>query len=101
MRQDPKETVRYTVHYSGRVQGVGFRFTAVQAAEGWCVAGVVENLANGQVRLIGEGPRGELDGLLKEIDRRMSGHITDKRVFNSAATGEFGDPTVGGLTIRY
>src|SRR5439155_885059 len=40
------------VHYSGRVQGVGFRYTAQGLAADYAVAGYVRNLANGDVELV-------------------------------------------------
>ena len=40
-----------TVYFSGRVQGVGFRFTTLQVAKEFEVAGFVSNLPDGRVRL--------------------------------------------------
>ena len=51
---------RVTVLYSGRVQGVGFRFTVRQLACGYDVTGTVRNLPDGQVELVAEGARAEL-----------------------------------------
>ena len=39
------------VFYSGRVQGVGFRYAALQAAREFEVAGWVQNLGDGRVQL--------------------------------------------------
>ena len=44
-----------TVWFSGRVQGVGFRFTALQVAREFEVAGYVENLYDGRVCIEAEG----------------------------------------------
>jgi len=35
-----------TVHYSGQVQGVGFRYTTLLLARGYDVSGSVQNLAD-------------------------------------------------------
>src|SRR5688572_25537300 len=40
------------VFYSGRVQGVGFRYTAKQLAAGFDVTGWVRNLPDGRVELL-------------------------------------------------
>jgi acylphosphatase len=40
---------------SGRVQGVGFRFAALDEAEQLGVAGWVRNLASGEVEIVVEG----------------------------------------------
>jgi acylphosphatase len=42
-------TERRRVHYSGRVQGVGFRFTSQRLAERYAVTGYVRNLPDGRV----------------------------------------------------
>src|ERR1039458_5768136 len=44
-----------TVFFTGHVQGVGFRYTALQAAKEVEVAGFVTNLPDGRVQLEAEG----------------------------------------------
>jgi acylphosphatase len=68
------------VQYRGRVQGVGFRYTAQQLAEGFDVAGFVRNLPNGDVELVAEGSAEEVDRFLEAIDRRMADYITGRNV---------------------
>jgi acylphosphatase len=83
--------IRRTVHYSGRVQGVGFRYTTQVIAGRFAVAGYVRNLPDGQVELVAEGGRRELDQFLREIRDRFQGHIRDESCDEQAvATGEFG-----------
>jgi acylphosphatase len=55
------------VLYSGRVQGVGFRFTARQIAAGYEVNGWVKNLPDGRVELQATGEAEELEAFLAEI----------------------------------
>jgi acylphosphatase len=45
---------------SGRVQGVGFRFSAYDEAIALAVAGFVRNLPGGEVEMVAEGPREKL-----------------------------------------
>jgi acylphosphatase len=40
---------RREVHYSGHVQGVGFRYTTRSIARGYEVTGFVQNLEDGRV----------------------------------------------------
>jgi acylphosphatase len=65
------------VHYSGRVQGVGFRFTAHRVSRGFDVAGSVRNLPDGRVELIVEGDPAELDAFLQALREGMSPYIRD------------------------
>lgn len=92
--------IRYEVHFEGRVQGVGFRFTARDLAQSFGVSGFVENLPDGRVRLVAEGTPEELDGLIGAILRAMSGHIRRHTIDRTPATGEFGTPGEDPLTIR-
>jgi acylphosphatase len=63
------------VHYSGDVQGVGFRQTARSQAEGFAVAGYVRNLPDGRVELVAEGETGEVERFLGAIQRRLAEYI--------------------------
>lgn len=80
---------RWTAHYHGRVQGVGFRYTAKQLARSHDVRGFVQNLSNGQVLLTVEGSESSLERFLAAIADRMAGFITNVDVVRSQATGEF------------
>src|SRR5438445_13042273 len=63
------------VQYSGRVQGVGFRYTVQALAPAYPVAGWVRNLANGEVELVAEGPPEEVDAFLRAVAHRMAHDI--------------------------
>ena len=72
---------RMVVHYSGAVQGVGFRYTARQVAQGFDVVGVVRNLLDGRVELVAEGMRDELVAFRTAIrDSGLEAHIRDELV---------------------
>ncbi len=51
---------RMQIFYSGRVQGVGFRYQTKQLAAGYEVIGAVRNLPDGRVELVAEGSIEEL-----------------------------------------
>jgi len=93
--------LRYTVHFAGRVQGVGFRYTVCELATGYVVAGTVQNLRDGRVRLVMEGDKAELDGLVAAIQQRMARNIKQTHTDTSPATGEFGAPEPGGISVVY
>ncbi len=69
------ETHHETVHFSGRVQGVGFRYNVLQVAKEFEVCGYVQNLTDGRVLLEVEGDAAEVDGLVEEIRDRMHGYV--------------------------
>jgi acylphosphatase len=81
--------IRREVHYSGHVQGVGFRWTACSIARGFAVTGLVRNLPDGRVQLVAEGEREEVDRFLAAIADSMAGNIRHAETVVSPATGEF------------
>ena len=83
--------VRRTVHYAGRVQGVGFRFTAQRVAAGYDVTGYVRNLPDGRVEMIIEGDPDQVEVALDDLADRMAGYIRQTQIDQSPATGEFDD----------
>jgi acylphosphatase len=81
---------RMHVFYSGRVQGVGFRYTVKSVAAGFEVVGIVRNLIDGRVELISEGPREELEAFRKAFGEAGLEHFIRNEEINwSEATGEF------------
>ncbi len=82
---------RMTVFYSGRVQGVGFRYTTQQIARDLAVTGFVRNLSDGRVEMVAEGERDEIDRLLARVDSAMKGNIAAVDREESAATDEFSE----------
>jgi len=89
-------TERRTVYYSGRVQGVGFRYTACSLARRFEVAGYVKNLPDGRVELVVEGEAREIDRFLDELQATMQRYIVEVQMVRSEATGAF-----EGFEIRY
>ena len=77
------------VLYRGRVQGVGFRYTTCEVAQGYAVTGFVRNLRSGQVELMVEGNPVELDRFLAAVAAAMTGFIDDQAIEKGSASGTF------------
>ena len=84
------------VFYEGRVQGVGFRYTARRVASGYDVSGYVRNLPDGRVELVASGEPDEVDDFLAAMrDSELAGHI------ESESAAEIGaDARLRGFEIR-
>lgn len=85
----PMTAHRRTIHYVGRVQGVGFRWTAVAALRGLDVTGYVKNLPDGRVELVLEGEPSVTADAARRVASAMAGHIDHARESTGPATGEF------------
>ena len=55
------------VHFEGRVQGVGFRYTCRELSKGFDVIGTVKNLADGRVEMEVMGEEEEVGEFIHEI----------------------------------
>lgn len=64
-----------TVFFSGRVQGVGFRYTTLQIAKEFEVTGYVTNLLDGRVQVETQGPEHQVKAFVSAIEERMHGYI--------------------------
>lgn len=75
------------VFYSGRVQGVGFRYSTKRIASGFDVTGWVKNLPDGRVEMLAQSfEPDELDAFLEDIQTSSLGsHIKEREVNAIAA----------------
>lgn len=80
---------RIHIYYSGRVQGIGFRFTAERLAVDLGLSGWVRNLPDNRVELLCEGREEDLHKLMGKIDDALSRYILRKEVNWTPASGEF------------
>jgi acylphosphatase len=81
---------RMTVLFAGRVQGVGFRYTAKTVATGFEITGTIKNLPDGRVELVAEGSRLELEQFHAALhDAGLAGFIRDEQVTWTDAKNEF------------
>lgn len=83
-----QEPARYDITFTGRVQGVNFRWTTCRVAGKFDVTGWVRNEPDGSVRCVAEGDADELDRFVAAIEKAMSGFVKDTRVTTADATGD-------------
>jgi acylphosphatase len=89
----PARTVGRMVHYTGQVQGVGFRATAEEIARNYRVTGWVKNLPDGRVQLLAEGPEEEVRRFLTAIQDQWRKNIEKSDTAEIEATGKYRDFT--------
>ena len=80
---------RRACYFSGRVQGVGFRYTVQNLAIQYNVHGYVRNLPDGRVELVMEGDTNEMDHLVESVSNKMNSYIKGVDTNVLPATGEF------------
>ena len=78
------------VIFSGRVQGVGFRYTTKQLALGFDIVGSVRNQKDGTVELKIMGEEDEVDEFITEIveESELAGLIKEHRVWDIDSLAE-------------
>ncbi len=67
------------VIYSGRVQGVGFRYTTSRISKKYDVTGFVKNLSDGTVELVACGTPEEVNRFTDAIATHFYQHIEDAK----------------------
>jgi acylphosphatase len=80
---------RRTYHFSGHVQGVGFRYTTHNLAQRHNIHGYVRNLPDGRVELVMEGDETEMEDIVKDLRRKMACFLRGVESEAAPATGEF------------
>lgn len=65
------------ITFTGRVQGVGFRFTAYHIANRNHLTGQVRNMPDGSVEMIACGGQENIDTCIKELKEAFPGGIAE------------------------
>ena len=91
-----RDRERLRLIYTGRVQGVGFRYTAASIARRYPVAGYVRNVRDGSVELVVDGPAESVKAMLDEIATAFRGNI------EACRTSEYVDSEeLSGFAVRH
>ena len=84
------DTAKHVI-FKGRVQGVGFRWTARRIALGYDLTGYVKNLPDGTVEMLAQGDIKEIQSCLDEIADSFGGYIRDTQVNSVEPNGTYTD----------
>jgi len=68
---------RRRIYFSGRVQGVGFRYTTERLAKNFDVSGTVRNLPDGRVELLVEGEWPVISQFVTSVVTELEPYIYD------------------------
>jgi acylphosphatase len=77
--------------FKGRVQGVGFRFTAFRIATRYQLTGFVRNLPDGTVEMIAQGNLDEITDCIQDIEKSFEGYLRDTAVRQIPADPQYRD----------
>ncbi|HUS74195.1 MAG TPA: acylphosphatase [Sedimentisphaerales bacterium] len=66
--------------FTGRVQGVGFRFTAFRIANRYKLTGFVRNSPGGTVEMLAQGLSEDIDDCIREIKESFSGYVRETKI---------------------
>lgn len=84
------ENVRLHALIDGRVQGVGFRYFVIERAIPLKITGWVRNTTEGQVEVLAEGEKQNLQHLLDALRTGpRAAYVTNVNIDWQAASGEF------------
>jgi len=84
------QTARHVI-FRGRVQGVGFRYTARQTASRYAVTGFVRNVPDGTVEMFIQGEPDEIDNCIGEIQSEFAGHVRSTQIEPAAFSPRYTD----------
>jgi acylphosphatase len=73
------QTAKHVI-FVGRVQGVGFRFTALAVANRFSLTGLVRNLPDGTVEMVAQGPADDVDDCIRDIKETFADHIRETNI---------------------
>jgi len=66
--------------FTGRVQGVGFRFTARRAASRRQLTGFVRNVPNGTVEMLAQGRPEDIDDCIQDLKEYFAGYLRETKI---------------------
>ena len=72
------QTAKHII-FAGRVQGIGFRFTALDIANRYKLTGMVRNAPDGTVEMTAQGPPDNIADCIRDIKEAFEGYIRETK----------------------
>ena len=85
-----QQTAEHVI-FTGRVQGVGFRFTAFNIANRCQLTGMVRNIAGGEVEMIVQGHPDDIADCIRDIKETYAAHIREVKTREITINSEYQD----------
>jgi acylphosphatase len=77
--------------FTGRVQGVGFRFTAFNIANRYHLTGLVRNLPEGAVEMVAQGNANDIDDCIRGIKESFASYIKETKTEEISPNPQYKD----------
>jgi acylphosphatase len=84
------QTAKHII-FIGRVQGVGFRFTALDIANRYRLTGLVRNLPDGTVEMLAQGFSDDISDCLRDIEESFRGYIRETKIEEIPSNPQYKD----------
>ncbi len=75
--------------FSGRVQGIGFRFTAFNIANRYELTGFVRNLPDGTVEMLAQGNPDDITNCIRDINESFTGYISETTIEDASPNPQY------------
>jgi acylphosphatase len=75
--------------FSGRVQGVGFRFTVHSIARRCQLTGMVRNLPDGSVEMIAQGHPDDISDCIRDLQETFGSNVRDVQTTDIACNPRY------------
>ncbi len=92
----PMDLTAKQIIFTGRVQGVGFRFAAHRIANHCCLTGHVRNLPDGSVEMIAQGRHDDIQNCIEALSDSFPYGIVETKIQEIPA-----DPQIRDFKITF
>jgi acylphosphatase len=84
------QTAKHII-FTGRVQGVGFRYTTYHIAKRYKLAGFVRNCPDGTVEMFAQGPADDIIACIRGIEESFHGYIRQTNIEEDTFNPQYTD----------